>query len=296
LIRVVSLSPAIDVSYEITQLAPGQSHRVQKIHRMPGGKAANVARVLAGGGYQVELLLPLGGRGGDWLEQELSALGAVVHRVPITAEPRSCIAVLAQEVTVLNEPAPTLSDFEFESFLAAAGAPCDVIVFSGSVPNQQLPEQLRALFTSLRAAGEKLVIDTSGEALSLASEVGPDLLKPNRAEALAATGELTPQRAIDALMSLGAKAVLLSDGADGAVLQGQGSSIRGRLPERNGNPTGAGDAMVALAALSLLENSSERRLLSRAVAAGTLAVAETVAGVIDWSELEELANTVAIEE
>jgi tagatose 6-phosphate kinase len=296
LIRVISLSPAIDVSYELSQLAPGQSHRVQKVHRMPGGKAANVARLLAAGGHEVQLLLPLGGLGGDWLEQELSALGVVMHRVPIAAEPRTCLAVLAQEVTVLNELAPTLSDSEFESFLAATSGPCDVIVFSGSVPNGQLPGQLRRLFASLRTAGEKLVIDTSGDALSIACEVGPDLIKPNRAEALAATGEVTPQRAMQALQELGDQRVLLSDGEAGAALLGSAGTLRGLLPARDGNPTGAGDAMVALAALSLLENSSEQQLLSRAIAAGALAVAETVAGVIDWSQLENLAATVAIEE
>jgi fructose-1-phosphate kinase PfkB-like protein len=63
-----------------------------------------------------------------------------------------------------------------------------------------------------------------------------------------------------------------------------------------GNPTGAGDAMVALAAISLLEGKSDSDLLATSVAAGSLAVEEAVAGVIDWSKLADLAASIEIRE
>lgn len=296
MIRVVSLSPAIDVTYELTKLELGQSQRVQRVHRTPGGKGPNVARVLAAGGQDLQLVLPLGGVGGDWLERELAAAGIEVRRVSIAAEARSCVAAVAQEVTVLNEPAPTLTDAELDEVIAAVSAHCEVTVFSGSVPAGQRPEQMLRLFQVLREASDQLIVDTSGDALRLASQTGPDLIKPNRDEALAATGEPTLERAVERLTEFGARRVLLSDGPRGALLRGLSQTLRGRSPERAGNPTGAGDAMVALAALALSQNQTERELLALAVAAGSLAVEAPVAGVIDWSKLEKLAAVVEIEE
>jgi tagatose 6-phosphate kinase len=296
LIRVVSLSPAIDVTYELAQLELGQNQRVQKVYRTPGGKGPNVARVLAAGGQDIQLVLPLGGVGGDWLERELSAANIEVRRVSIAAETRSCIAAVAREVTVLNEPAPTLTDAEFDAVIAAVSAHCEVTVFSGSVPAGQRPEQLLRLFQVLREASDQLIVDTSGDALRIASQAGPDLIKPNRDEALAATGELTLERAVEKLVELGARRVLLSDGPSGALLRSPVQALRGSLPEQAGNPTGAGDAMVALAALAISQNQTERELLTVAVAAGSLAVEAPVAGVIDWSKLEKLAAVVQIEE
>lgn len=296
MIRVVSLSPAIDVTYEITQLNPGQSHRVQRIHREPGGKAANVARVLASGGRQVKLLLPLGGLTGDWLERELSRAMISTQRLPIQSETRSCVTVVSDQVTVLNEPAPALSDVEFEKLLTELAEPAAVTVFSGSVPAGQSPEQLGRLFATVRSSAEQLIVDTSGDALVIACQAGPDLIKPNRAEALAATGEATLEGAVKKLLELGARKVLLSDGERGARLVTPNLSLQASLPERQGNPTGAGDAMVALVALALSQNQTDRELLAQATAAGSLAVAAPTAGVIDWSELEALARTVKIEE
>jgi tagatose 6-phosphate kinase len=71
-------------------------------------------------------------------------------------------------------------------------------------------------------------------------------------------------------------------------------SLRTKLPEVAGNPTGAGDAMVAIAARQLLIGASDRELLAQAVAAGSLAAAELVAGVIDFQRLEALAATAEI--
>jgi 1-phosphofructokinase family hexose kinase len=252
--------------------------------------------VLAAGGQDLQLVLPLGGVGGDWLERELAAAGIEVRRVSIAAEARSCVAAVAQEVTVLNEPAPTLTDAELDEVLAAVSSHCEVKVFSGSVPAGQRPEQMLRLFQVLREASDRLIVDTSGDALRLASQTGPDLIKPNRDEALAATGEPTLERAVERLTEFGARRVLLSDGPRGALLRGLSQTLRGRSPERAGNPTGAGDAMVALAALALSQNQTERELLALAVAAGSLAVEAPVAGVIDWSKLEKLAAVVEIEE
>ena len=294
MIRVVSLSPAIDVTYELAELSPGQSHRVKHVHKVPGGKGVNVARILQASGQQVKLVLPLGGENGTWIASKLAVTGITLQETAIAAETRTCVTMVALETTVLNEPAAVITPEEFEAFLNELVEQVGVTVFSGSVPNSVSESQLKRLFATLRDSSQVLVIDTSGPALLLACAQAPDLIKPNREEALSATGEADLHAAVEGLLKLGARRVMASDGARGAMVATLAGSLNARLPEVAGNPTGAGDAMVAIAAKQLMMGASERDLLAQAVAAGSLATAELVAGVIDFQRLEALAATAEI--
>lgn len=294
MIRVVSLSPAVDVTYELAELFPGQSHRVQRVHKVPGGKGVNVARILQAAGLQVKLVLPLGGENGAWIASELAKTSITLQEIPIAAETRTCVTMVALETTVLNEPAAVVKPEEFEIFLHGLSERVDLTVFSGSVPDSVSENQLQRLFATLRDSSRVLVVDTSGAALLLASAQSPDLIKPNREEALSTTGETDLQVAVEGLLSLGARRVLASDGARGAMLTTLAGSLRTHLPAVAGNPTGAGDAMVAIAAKQLMMGASDLELLAHAVAAGSLAAAEMVAGVIDFQKLDALAATAEI--
>lgn len=296
MIRVVNLSPAIDVTYQLPNLKPGHALRVEKVLRVPGGKGVNVARVVHAGNHKVKLVLPLGGSAGKWIADQLNHLGIEIEAVAISAETRTCVAVVAEEVTVLNEPAAVISEAEFAELVRLLSEEVEVSVLSGSLPSNLSSSQLDALFTALRQSSKFLIIDTSGQALVQACSHQPDLLKPNKEELLAATGETDLQLAVSSLLNQGAKAVLVSDGEGVARLVRKDSSLSATPNRTAGNPTGAGDAMVALAAVSLLEGRSDAELLATSVAAGSLAVEQAVAGVIDWSKLADLADSIEVRE
>lgn len=296
MIRVVNLSPAIDVTYQLPTLLPGNALRVEKVLRRPGGKGVNVARVIHAGGKKVKLVLPLGGSAGRWIADQLNNLGIEIEAVSIEAETRTCVAVVAKEVTVLNEPAAEISTSEFNQLISMLEEKVEVSVLSGSLPRNLTEAQLADLFSVLRKSSQKLIIDTSGKALLQACSHQPDLLKPNREEILAATGEQDLAIAVNTLLELGAQAVLVSDGEGVAKLVRKNSELSAAPRKEEGNPTGAGDAMVALAAISLLEDESDSHLLARSVAAGSLAVREEVAGQIDWSQLSALAASIEVRE
>lgn len=295
MIRVIGLSPAIDVTYTVSETMVGQSHRVQSVQRLPGGKGVNVARVLHAGNQEVELLAPLGGDAGDWIERELAGQGLKVRRIPILATTRSCIAVVAETATVFNEPATSLEESEFEEVLLAASKPCETLVVSGSMPQNLRVDQLEKLFQICRAAAKKLIVDSSGPALMIAASSGADLLKPNLEEALAATNTDHIHAAAAVLMSSGAHQVLISEGETGMSLFGE-TKITAQLPAVAGNPTGAGDAVTALAALGLTKGQDSSEWLRSATAAGMLAVLEPTAGSTDWSRLEQAARAVKLME
>ncbi len=296
MIRVVNLSPAIDVTYQLPNLKPGQALQVEKVLRVPGGKGVNVARVVHAGNHKVKLVLPLGGSAGKWIADQLDHLGIEIEAVAISAETRTCVAVVAEEVTVLNEPAAAISEAEFAELVRLLSEEVEVSVLSGSLPSNLSSSQLDALFAALRQSSKFLIIDTSGKALVQACSHKPDLLKPNKEELLAATGETDLQLSVGSLLDQGAKAVLVSDGEGVARLVRNDSSLSATPKRTAGNPTGAGDAMVALAAVSLLEGRSDAELLATSVAAGSLAVEQAVAGVIDWSKLADLAASIEVRE
>lgn len=296
MIRVVNLSPAIDVTYQLPTLLPGNALRVEKVLRVPGGKGVNVARVIHAGNHKLKLVLPLGGSAGKWIADQLNGLGIEIEAVPIEAETRTCVAVVAKEVTVLNEPAAQISPYEFSQLIELLSERVEVSVLSGSLPSQLSDSQLDSLFVALRKSSNYLIVDTSGKALLQACTHNPDLVKPNKEELLAATGETDLKLATKALLNKGAKAVLVSDG-EGAAHLVRGSSSLAATPKKVvGNPTGAGDAMVALAAISLAEGRPDSQLLATSVAAGSLAVEKEVAGEIDWSRLAGLAASIEVRE
>jgi 1-phosphofructokinase family hexose kinase len=283
-IRVINLSPAIDVTYVIKELVPGQSHRVQKIYKSPGGKGVNVARLIHSSGSEVELVVPLGGDSGNWIQDALSKTGLGLKTIKISAQTRTCVSVSDRHATVFNEPAALLTTSEFSEILKVATQPVETTVISGSFPNGLSENEISSLFQISRTASKNLVIDTSGTALSLAAKAGADLLKPNLEEALDATRMGTGVQAARELQRLGAKAVLLSLGEKGLSLFGS-ENLSAKGQSITGNPTGAGDAVTAMAALGLTANQPAREWLSFAAAAGQLAVAEPTAGVIAWEKL-----------
>ncbi|MEV6848898.1 PfkB family carbohydrate kinase [Actinoplanes sp. NPDC051411] len=72
MILAVCLNPAVDVTYVVDAVRPGASHKVSTVHRRPGGKGVNVARVLAQLGEPVTLCGFAGGATGRWLRSALA--------------------------------------------------------------------------------------------------------------------------------------------------------------------------------------------------------------------------------
>lgn len=295
MIRVINLSPAIDITYAIDKLTPGQSHRVQSVHRSPGGKGVNVARIIQRSGAAVELVLPLGGESGDWIADQLTKVSLNLRTVRINEETRSCLAVVDKHATVFNEPAAQLTEGEFAEILAVLKSPVRTTVISGSLPSELSQEQVSSLFEMARHSSEQLIVDTSGPALLLAAKAGADLLKPNLEEALSATGTAEATAAVFQLLALGAKSVLLSLGENGLCLYAQ-TKLSALAKPVTGNATGAGDAVTAAAAIGMTEDQAPRQWLVAAAAAGLLAVHEPTAGVIDWEKHPRAMQQIQITE
>ncbi|MGY4719690.1 hexose kinase [Naumannella cuiyingiana] len=284
-------NPAVDETYQVA-LRPGETHRVRAPEVRAGGKGLNVARVVARAGRPVVAIAPVDELHLAQFGDQLRASGVTPELVQVTGPTRRSIALVdtaADQATVLNEYGVPISRAEWAKlddclkWSMAKYAP-RVVVVSGSLP----PDPPRNLFPEIikyaRASRARCIVDTSGPALLDAVAAGADLVKPNAEEVREATGESDLATAVRALLDRspdeGARA-LVSAGPDGLALftKGRRGALVARPPERlRGNPTGAGDAAVAAAAVALCSDWDDERLARTAVQWSSAAVLAPVAG------------------
>ncbi|MGH3375713.1 MAG: 1-phosphofructokinase family hexose kinase, partial [Actinoallomurus sp.] len=269
---IVTITPnlALDVTYELPELRPGQVHRVRDVHKRAGGKGVNVARVLRSLGHEVLVLGLAGGSTGQAVREDLDAAGLPHDLVPCSEETRRTVtAVAGGEATLLREPGPTITEREW-SALEARVPEADVVVVAGSLPPGVDGEALARLVARLGARDVPVIVDTSGEALRCAAPYAW-AVKPNAEELAAVTGTDDP---VAGARALGARTVVVSLGA-GGLLAVTGDEVHRVAPPRvvTGNPTGAGDACVAALAAGCAAGTPWRDRLRTAVAWSAAAVA-----------------------
>ncbi len=244
MILTVTANPALDLTYRVDSLLPGRTHRVTEVLERAGGKGVNVSRVLHERGIPTPAIGPVGGHRGAVLRADLVATG-VPHEL-VEASTRMTISVAAAEATMLNEPGHPLSSEDWSRLFALVGRhlpAARVLVCSGSLP-PSAPDTAYARLA--RAAEVRTIVDTSGPALPAAAEAGADVLKPNADELRDLLGNNNLVRGAHMLRGLGARAVVVSVGADGLIGVTEDGCLRAVPPFAvAGNPTGAGDAAVA---------------------------------------------------
>ncbi|ABK03105.1 PfkB domain protein [Arthrobacter sp. FB24] len=296
-VLAITANPAIDVTYCVNDLRPGETNRIPAPHRRAGGKGINVARVAHSQGHPAFVITTAGGHDGTSLRHDLE-LSGIPHRiVPVAAETRRSIAFVDRTTkltTIFNETGTALGHDEWQELrdtanrclTGASGFPSiGVLVGSGSLPPNAPPGFYGDLVRSAHSNGVPAIIDTTGHELIAAARSGADLLKPNHHELTSTMNDPDLQSAARKLIQAGAKTVLVSAGAEGMHAFTADEPHRhwtARLPQAlDGNPTGAGDASVAAAAVAFCAGTSDPRTILRAAAAwGSAAVLMPLAGEI----------------
>jgi tagatose 6-phosphate kinase len=305
---IITVTPnaALDVTYEVDELKPHQSHRVRAVNQRAGGKGVNVASVLVLMGHEVVAMGFAGGPTGAQIQADLEMRGVPHHLVDCDGESRRTINVVSgvhSEATIFNEPGPEVSSARWqqllESLCGLVDATADVVVvLSGSLPRGLADKGYAEMITLCRALGARVIVDTSGAPLLAAISAGPDLAKPNITEVAEVLGIRDPVLSAAELRRLGARDLVISAGRDGLMLlPTQGPGLRGRLAEPlRGNPTGAGDAAVAALAAGLETGVASQDMVKAAVAWSAAAVLQPVAGLVDPVDVNRLYGRVVIEE
>ncbi|MFJ7337058.1 1-phosphofructokinase family hexose kinase [Streptomyces sp. NPDC101116] len=302
MILTVTLNTALDITYRVRSLRPHASHRVSEVTERPGGKGVNVARVLAALGHGVTVTGFTGGVTGRVVQERLAAVPGVVDALlPIAGTTRRTIAVVDErtgDTTQLNEPGPTVLPAEWSAFQEAYEdllPSASAVALCGSLPPGVPVGAYAGLIRTARSFSVPVLLDTSGEPLRRGVAARPDIIKPNAGELAELTGSHEPLRATQDARRRGAAAVVASLGPAGLLAVTREGLWRAAPPTSvRGNPTGAGDAVVAGLLSALTECLPWPDRLARAVALSAASVLAPVAGELDREVYAELLGRVTV--
>lgn len=305
MIFTLTPNPAVDITYAVPRLHVGESHRVSITGTHAGGKGLNVAGVLACMSVEHVAIAPVGEGHTDFFVEDAAQRGVRLRVVDSPVTTRRSVAVFSADglATVLNEqgaPQPPQVWEEMTEIVRSSCRPGDVFTVSGSLPPETPDEAIVTLCRVAAEAGAELVVDGRGRWVSQVLDATPALVKPNESEAASMTGITDPLEAAHALVAGGAWAALVSRGAAGLILvtaTGRVIEAKPRTPGA-GNATGAGDALTAAISAGLDGTPRDEvdwpAVLRVGVAWSAAAVRQTVAGVIDGTDVEALLDDVDI--
>ncbi len=244
-----------------------------------GGKGANQAVSAARSGAEVAMLGAVGND--DFGRQRLDGLLAEeidVAFVDVTDDAASGVAlIVVQEDSGQNRityiPGANLVVDPASAAEAVARFAPDVVLSTLA-----LPEPVRvALFAAARANGARVVVNATPEPLGARVHLGEiDALVVNETEAGALLGRPVAvggaREAAAALAALGPEMVLITLGADGALILSEGDPVHIPAPAVEVvDTTGAGDACCGAFAARLASGSNPITAARAGVIAGSLA-------------------------
>lgn len=256
MILTLTPNPSLDLTYGLEELERGEVQRADVVSVEAGGKGVNVCRSLIANGVPSRAIATVGGASGEQFLALLEDSEVECVRVPVTGELRTNVSVVEHEgvVTKINAAGPRLSEGEVGLLLAETAAAArggDWLAACGSLP-PGAPEDLYARVVEVaRAAGCRVAVDSSGSPLARALDAGPDLVKPNLEELCGLTGRRLGTigdvlAAAGEVRARGAGAVVVSLGADGAILADGSGAVHAQTPPFTPrNTVGAGDSLLA---------------------------------------------------
>lgn len=304
MIYTVTLNPAVDRELTIDRFVFDAVLRAAESRVDVGGKGFNVSRMVQALGGQSVALGFAGGRSGELLADGLAALGVETDFVLIAGETRTNVSIVAtaegRHIKV-NEAGPPVGADSLAALRQRIGeraAAGDFWVLAGSLP-PQVPTSIYAdLGEMIEAAGGRVVLDTSGEALRLGVGARPFLVKPNQHELAELTGAPVDNVAAvarAARLVQGVGHVVVSLGEAGALLVSVDEAWQVSSPPIvEANPIGAGDALVGGLVWGLNEGLAPPEALRWGVACGAAAAAAAGTAVGTKAEIEALLTQVRV--
>ena len=279
MVYTITFQPSIDLFYRLPGvLSPGDIHRAGSQWLRPGGKGLNVAIVLTRLGIPAKALCFAAGQTGRLFRTlAQDCCDAVFLELP-EGETRINAKIEADTETAVNAPGEKLREADLQALASALSglAPEDVLVLSGRMEAAQVTR----FGTLCRKKGAKLVVDSSDAALAAALPLHPWLIKPNAEELAALLGEAVPDRKnasawMAKAQAMGAENVLLSMGADGAMLltaDGRVYAANAPVCDKIMSTVGAGDSMLAGFLAAKQNGMDNAEALAFTVAAGSASV------------------------
>jgi 1-phosphofructokinase family hexose kinase len=311
-VLIVCPNLAVDHTISIPSVHLGAVQRTGRASSVAGGKGANVARAALALGGRPRVLGFTPQQGAAYLRELFSAEGMSLIGIEVAGAVRTCTALVEESgrVSLLNEPGPDVTDADWQRLLEGVDPAERAVIGTGSLPPGAPADGYARLVAVVHTLGGECSVDTSGPALRAAAADGADLLCPNVFEATSVLSgsigssidaeevevdERDPaitERAMDAaggLLALGAGRVAVTAGAAGVAFVAPGASLwLPTVPVKGRNPIGAGDSLLAGAALARERGAGWVDAVRFGMATAASSVENSGAGVVDAVRVAEL--------
>ena len=308
MIYTVTLNPALDKEYRVSDLLENSILRATSVKLDYGGKGFNIARMLAGFGSDCVALAFIGGHTGDVLSEGLKRSGLRTDFVHVHGETRTNISIVSESnnrYIKVNEPGPEVSNKETDELLQKIEAliqPGDWWILAGSLPVGMRADSYARMIRLINEGGAKAILDTSGDALRLGCLAEPFLIKPNLEELdqildIEVKDSMGIGKAIKRMHELGVKNIVLSAGKGETICSDGAKQWVGTPPKIDEmNPVGAGDAMLAAIVYRLSKNESILDAFSWGIAAGSAAASLPGTSMPNMDQIQRLLDKVIVNE
>ena len=283
MILTICPNPSIDCTIELDSLNVGMLNKIDSKVETYSGKALNVAIGIARLGEQSFATGFMFENHAKMFEHVLDKEGVEHKFVCSKGNARVNYKIIDKRsmLTEINDRGETVTQDkqdELVKFIKHVAPECQIAVMSGSLPKGVSPE-FYAKALSVIPENVKVIVDT--EKANMLSAIGSReifMAKPNLRELENFTGQTIVDlkdmlKASYKYIDLGVKNVLVSLGADGAILtDGKESYFCKSASVAVNSTVGAGDSMVAAACVGLTQGVPMHELLRMSVAAGTASV------------------------
>lgn len=296
MVYTVTLNPSLDYILSVDGFQIGETNRTREEKILPGGKGLNVSAVLDHLGVENRAIVFAAGFSGQEIRRLVKEQGIRSDFIFLEqGYSRINVKLRDFESTEINGRGPAVPREKLEQLFEKLDRlrEGDVLVLAGSVPDN-LPETIyREILGRLRGRNILTAVDAAGGLLRHALSCRPFLIKPNLRELEGLFGITLRSRdeavfRAGRLQDMGARNVLVSLGARGAVLLDENGKVHS-LPAPEGklvNAVGAGDSMTAGFLAGWLREKDYEYAFRLGIAAGSAsAFSENLAG---RQEIEQL--------
>ena len=286
MILTVGMSPCVDVTVKMKKFTLGKTNTAGEKTVTYAGKANNVATGITRLGGKAFVTGFMYNENGQLFEQALDKEGVSFSFIWNPGRVRENYKFIDEtgKLTEVNEEGRAVTNEKLRDlldFVRAQSPRHEAAVISGGAPKGTPASYYKELVLSAKGA-PFIAVDTYGERLRAVLEAGVDLIKPNLDELSETFSKdfTTREEQLSGareLVKSGAKYVLLSLGAEGAMLVSENEAYYGKAPNVTmESSVGAGDAMLAAATMALICGKPLQDTLRCAVAAGSATVTERV--------------------
>ena len=307
MILTITANPSVDISYQLEKFNIDDVTRTSDIEKHAGGKGIHVGYVLKELGAAPVHSGFVGGKLGEFIEEDLEKMGQKTRFVKVKGDTRNCIAILHEgKQTEILEAGPTISIDEKEEFinnLNQISEGCHIINISGSLPKGLTSDFYKQIIKYAKKHNKFVSIDTSGSTLKdiINSEEKPDIIKPNETEISYVLGRNIEKGDLKEILKeepfKDISYIVVSMGKDGAIVKIKNKIYNAKVPKVLAiNPVGSGDSSLAGALFAIDKEKSDEEIIKTSMTCGLLNVLTEEIAHIETEKFDKYFNEIEVEE